>query len=81
MWESRKIVDLQNRNRDIDIDNEHVVDTVGGGREGEGGKNWEIRTDIYIYTTMCKIDNGRIKYIVYLCVFKKFILCWIVVDL
>ena len=48
MWESRKIVDLQNRNRDTDIDNEHV-DTVGGGREGEGGKNWEIRTDIYIY--------------------------------
>ena len=25
--------------------------------EGVGGMNWEIGIDIYIYTTMYKIDN------------------------
>ena len=25
--------------------------------KGGGGMNWEIGTDIYVYTTMYKIDN------------------------
>ena len=38
---------LQDRNRDVDIENGYV-DTGG---EGEGGMNWEIRIDIY--TLLC----------------------------
>ena len=34
---------LQGKNRDAAIDNGHV-DTAG---KGEGGTNWEIKTDIY----------------------------------
>ena len=34
---------LQGRNRDAYVENGYV-DTVG---QGEGGMNWEIRTDIY----------------------------------
>ena len=34
---------MQDRNRDADIEN-GCVDMAG---EGEGGTNWEIRTDIY----------------------------------
>jgi len=35
---------LQGRNREADIENEHV-DT---GEEGEGGTNWESSIDIYM---------------------------------
>ena len=32
------------------------------GGEGEGGMNWEITTDIYlfIYITMCKVDSSAL---------------------
>ena len=36
-----------------DVENGHM-DTRGGRG---GGMNWEIGIDIYIYTTMYKIDN------------------------
>ena len=38
---------LQGRNKDTDIENEHV-DTVVG--VSEGGTNWEIRIDIQTHT-------------------------------
>ena len=34
---------MQGRNRDADIQNKHT----DMEREGEGARNWKIRTDIY----------------------------------
>ena len=44
---------LQGGNRGTDLEN-WFADTEG---EGEGGMNWESNTDIYIYTSVCKIDS------------------------
>jgi len=44
---------LQGRDRDTDIEN-RCVNMV---REEVGVMSWEIRIDIYIHTTMCKIGS------------------------
>ena len=45
---------MQGSNRDTDIENGCVDPGVG---EGESGANWEMRIDIYIHTTIWKIDK------------------------
>ena len=49
---------LQGRDRDTDVEIENgLVDTV---REREGGMNRQ--SSINMYTTMCKLDSGKLLY-------------------
>ena len=49
---------MQGRNRDADVEKGHV-DTGG---EGEGGTNWEIRTDIYTLPSVKQTASGNLLY-------------------
>ena len=49
---------LQGINRDTDVENKRM-DTKGG-RQGEGGMNWEIGIDIYTLLRIKKITNKNL---------------------
>ena len=49
---------MQGGNRDADIEN-GLMDTVG---EGEGGRNWESRTYIYILPCVKQIASRKLLY-------------------
>ena len=50
--------EIKGRKRVAYVENGHMDMGVRGGREGR--MNWEVRTDIYIYTTMCKTASGNL---------------------
>ena len=55
---SQEFTYFQGRNRDADVQNEHV-DTAAGG---EDGTNWEIRIDIYTLLCVKQIASGKLLY-------------------
>ena len=55
---SRKIVQFQGKNGDTDVENRYV-DTGG---KGEGGRNCEVRFDIYTLPYIKQIASGKLLY-------------------